>query len=74
MTVSKYLTRKQAADFLTEELGLPITHKTLTKVASVGGGPQYQLFGKYAVYTPSNLTTWAMAKLSAVRGSTSEAV
>jgi hypothetical protein len=71
--VSNYLTRKQAADFLTEELGLPVTHKTLTKWASVGGGPDYQIFGKYAVYTPDNLITWATAKLSAVRGSTSEA-
>jgi hypothetical protein len=68
----QYLTRAEAAAYLTER-GLPISKNTLQKMATVGGGPPYQLFGNKAVTTPAQLDTWAEAKLSAPRRSTSEA-
>jgi hypothetical protein len=67
-----FLTRKQSADFLTER-GLPVTSNTLQKLATVGGGPEYSIFGNRAVYKPDDLLAWAEAKLTASRRSTSEA-
>ena len=69
---AKYLTRAESARYLTEELGLPTTKNTLTKLASVGGGPKYCLFGNKAVSTREWLDEWADAKLSTPRTSTSE--
>jgi hypothetical protein len=68
----EYLTREEASAYLTER-GLKITKTTLQKMATLGGGPVYAIFGSRAVYTPPNLDAWAEAKLSAPRTSTSEA-
>lgn len=67
-----YLNRKQAADFLKLELGLPVAHTTLSKLACVGGGPPYQRYGNKTVYTRPALREWAEGKLSAPRKSTSQ--
>lgn len=68
----EYLTRPEAADYLTAR-GLRVTKATLQKWATTGGGPTYQIFGNKALYTPPNLDAWAQEKLSAPRRSTSEA-
>ncbi len=68
----EYLTREEASAYLTA-LGLKITKTTLQKMATLGGGPAYSIFGSRAVYTPANLDAWAEAKLTAPRTSTSEA-
>jgi hypothetical protein len=68
----KYLTRAEAAAYLTER-GLPISKNTLGKMATVGGGPPYQLFGNKAVSTPAQLDEWVEAKLSPPKRSTGEA-
>jgi hypothetical protein len=70
--MKRFLTRKQSADFLTEQ-GFPVTRNTLQKLATVGGGPEYSIFGNRAVYAPDKLLAWAEAKLTASRKSTSEA-
>jgi hypothetical protein len=70
--MTRYRTRREAAKHLTQDLGLPITHNTLMKLATVGGGPEYQIFGNKAVYTDEALNAWAASKLSAPRRSTSE--
>jgi hypothetical protein len=70
--MKRFLTRKQSAEFLTEQ-GLTVTNTTLQKLASVGGGPEYRIFGNRAVYAPDELLAWAEAKLTASRKSTSEA-
>lgn len=69
----KYMTRAEQARYLTEERGLPTTKNYLTKLASVGGGPRYCLFGNRAVSTIEWLDEWADAKLSTPRRCTSEA-
>lgn len=68
----KYLTRREAAAYLTGR-GLPIKWATLQKLASVGGGPIYRRFGLHALYTEADLDAWAEAKLSGPRTSASEA-
>lgn len=67
----KYLQRREAARYLTEERGLPTAFTYLQKLATVGGGPEYRRFGKYAVYTQDALDRYADGKLSGPRGSTS---
>jgi len=67
----QYLTRRQAAEYLTSK-GFPVSWKYFQKLATVGGGPIYQRFGNHALYTPENLDAWAAARLSEPRSSTSE--
>lgn len=68
----RYLTRQEAASYLSER-GLLVSKNTLQKFATVGGGPEYSIFGNRALYTHQNLDGWAEAKLTASRKSTSEA-
>ena len=67
-----FLERRQAAKHLTEKRGLRYSRSTLEKLASVGGGPPYRIFGNRAVYTEDDLDAWADSKLSKLRTSTSE--
>ena len=69
--MADYLDRRDAAKYLTDR-GLRYTHNTLQKLATVGGGPAYQLFGCRAVYTAAELDAWVAQKLTAPRRSTSE--
>jgi hypothetical protein len=64
-----YLLRKGAADYIRGK-GLPCTPGTLQKYATVGGGPEYRIFGNKAVYTPPKLDEWITEKLSPPRKST----
>ena len=69
-TNRKFLTRPEAAEYL-QGVGYPITKGTLQKLACVGGGPPYRLFGNKALYTPQELSGWAESRTSAPRVSTS---
>lgn len=64
------LTRVESALFLTG-MGFPISPGQLQKLASVGGGPEYEVWGKHALSTPPNLLSWARSRLSAPRNNTS---
>ena len=68
----RFLNREQAAAFVREK-GLPCAKLTLQKLASVGGGPEFQKFGSRVVYTPAKLDRWIESKLSEPIASTSEA-
>ncbi len=68
----RYIDRREAAEYLTTIWGLPTSWRTLQKQATVGGGPEYQIYGNRAVYTPASLDRHAEQKLSAPRHSTSE--
>lgn len=65
--MSQYMTKKQASDFLTNELGLPTSDKTLSKLITCGGSPVYQKFGRRVLYTKEHLIDWANSKLSKPR-------
>jgi len=66
-----FLDRRESADYLTER-GLKTSWRTLQKMATVGGGPLYRVFGGRAVYVATDLDAWAEKRLSAPRYSTSE--
>lgn len=69
--MEKYYTKKQAANFLTNELGIPTSDKTLSKLITCGGSPIYQKFGARVLYTKANLINWANSRLSKPRYSSS---
>lgn len=68
----KKLSRHEAAGFLTL-LGYPTAPAQLATLASKGGGPPYQKWGRVVIYSPSELRAWAEARRSMPRRSTSEA-
>ena len=68
----RYLDRREAATYLTDQRGLKISRNTLQKMATVGGGPPYRVFGIRAVYTIDDLDAWAEAKLGRKRNSTAK--
>lgn len=67
-----YLSRTELSEYLAQH-GFKVSAKTLAKMATLGGGPEYQRFGNRALYLPSVGIKWAMARLSQPRASTSEA-
>lgn len=69
--MKEFLTRLESADYLTKR-GLKTSKNTLQKYATVGGGPDYEIFGNLALYRPARLDAWAEGKLKSPRRSTSE--
>jgi hypothetical protein len=72
MSHSAYLRRKAAAEYLREHRGIPCSPKTLAKLACIGGGPVYRLFGRIPLYTTPDLDEYAEAKVGNPVRSTSE--
>lgn len=67
-----YLTRAEAADYITRQ-GAPISKNTLQKFATIGGGPVYRRFGNKSLYTAADLDAWLEQKLREPSTSTSAA-
>jgi hypothetical protein len=65
------LTRDKGAAALSD-IGYPVTKATLATLASRGGGPIYSRFGKRVLYRWDNLLSWAEARCTEPRRSTSE--
>lgn len=53
--------------------GYPVADKSLATMATRGGGPPYQLFGRRPLYRWGDALSWAEARLTLPRRSTSEA-
>jgi hypothetical protein len=60
--LEKRLTRREAAEYLTER-GYRTSRTTLAKLACIGGGPRYAKFGCLALYTMPDLEDWALSRL-----------
>jgi hypothetical protein len=61
----------QASAFLTD-LGFRIAPATLNKLRCVGGGPEFESFGRRPLYRESSLLTWVETRCSGSRRSTSD--
>jgi hypothetical protein len=72
MSYKTCLRRRAAAEYLREQRGIPCSEKTLAKLACVGGGPVYRLFGRIPLYTSLDLDAYADSKLGKPVRSTSE--
>lgn len=66
------LRRRAVAEALTAA-GYPVTESTLATRVTRGGGPPFRSFGRVPLYRWGDALAWAEGKLSAPRGSTSEA-
>jgi hypothetical protein len=71
-TLKPLLRRRQAAQYLRDKWGIPCAEKTLAKLAVVGGGPPFRIFGRVPLYDPETLDAWVGSKLSRQFKSTSE--
>jgi hypothetical protein len=62
----KYLTRKQAAEYLREKgetvRGVPVKDGYLRYAARAGIGPQFRYRGLHPVYTEADLDAWIEAR------------
>jgi hypothetical protein len=70
-SVSRYLRRKDAAQYVRETWGLPCSKAWLAKLAVIGGGPIFRKAGKTPLYAPADLDTWAEGRIGHARKSTS---
>ncbi|GJD46809.1 hypothetical protein AFCDBAGC_4693 [Methylobacterium cerastii] len=68
----RLMRRVEAASFIRETFGVSCCASTLAKLAVVGGGPEYQKFGRFPLYTPSACRAWVQGRLSRRVTSTSE--
>jgi hypothetical protein len=71
MEFEQRMDRRQAADFLTAR-GYRTAPATLAKLASIGGGPTFESFGRKPLYRATDLLAWAEARTSGPRRSTSD--
>ena len=70
-TYQRYFRRAEAAHYVREKWGFPCSTKWLAKLAVVGGGPMYRKAGRFPIYRPIDLDSWAAARISEPRNSTS---
>ena len=68
----RLLRRKEAAQFVQNTWGIPLSPRTLAKLVVVGGGPLYRKAGRFPLYEVEDLDAWAASKLGPKRRSSSD--
>jgi hypothetical protein len=71
MQNAQFLRRKAAGEYLKAKFGFG-SEKTLAKLATLGGGPLYHQANRLVLYTAQDLDSWALARISPPRSSTSD--
>ncbi|MCH8683881.1 hypothetical protein [Pedomonas mirosovicensis] len=66
------LRRWEASEYLRLVHGIEVAPATLSKWASVGGGPRYSRINRTPLYPVEELDRWVASKISAPVSSTSE--
>ena len=59
----RLLRRKEAAIYVTTQWGVPLSHRTLAKLAVTGGGPAYRKAGRFPLYEAADLDQWVQSRL-----------
>jgi hypothetical protein len=67
----RLLRRAEAAFYVTENWGYPLSPKTLAKLAVVGGGPKFRKASRFPLYEVVDLDDWVRSKLTRPVTSTS---
>ncbi|MHC2277538.1 hypothetical protein ACVME8_004149 [Bradyrhizobium diazoefficiens] len=69
----RLLRRREAAQYITQNYGIPCSPKTLAKIACVSSdGPPFRLAGRFPLYPVSGLDAWVQMKMGPLVRSTSE--
>jgi hypothetical protein len=68
----RFLRRSEAANYVQNYWGYPLSAKTLAKYAVVGGGPKFCKASRFPLYEAAWLDEWVRSKLSLPVSSTSE--
>jgi hypothetical protein len=68
----RLLRRIEAASYVTSTWGVPLSPRTLAKLAVVGGGPLFRKAGRYPLYEIADLDSWALSKIGPKQRSTSD--
>lgn len=66
------LSRREASQYLKDQWGIRLSEGHLKNLAQTGDGPPFEKDGRFAVYQPENLDTYASERLSPLVRSTSE--
>jgi hypothetical protein len=67
------LRRAEASRYLCERHGIIVAPSTLAKwFSQKSDGPPARLFGRFPLYEPASLDTWAIRRLGTLRLSTSD--
>jgi len=66
------LRRREASAYLDEVHGVPVAANTLAKMAVIGGGPPFHLFGRFPLYEVDDLDAWVQRRLGRALCSTSD--
>ena len=69
---SRLLRRFEAAAYVQAKFGVPLSHRTLAKLAVTGGGPMFRKCGRFPLYEAGDLDLWATAKIGPKQRSTSD--
>jgi hypothetical protein len=69
---TRLLRRSEAANYVQERWGYPLSPKTLAKLAVVGGGPKFRKASRFPLYEVVWLDEWVRSKLSLPVSSTSD--
>ncbi len=69
----RFMTSREACDYLREEWAIKRAASTLNKIRGTGGGPRFIKHGRHVRYTPELLDEWANKLISEPLSSTSEA-
>jgi hypothetical protein len=57
------LTRRELAEYITNELGRPMSYSTLTKLCALGEGPPvYEWWSRFPLYQREGGKAWADAR------------
>lgn len=66
-----FLNTSQASDYTKERAGHRISQAHFKKLRCVGGGPEFQTWGRFVVYPRDALDAWIDGRLSERKRSTS---
>ena len=64
--------RTEAAAYVTQTWGFPLSPNTLAKLAVTGGGPLFRKISRYPFYDAADLDGWVSARMGRKRSSTSD--
>ena len=71
-TDKEFLRRAEAANYVSKRYGFPCSRQWLAKLAVIGGGPLFRKAGRFPIYKPADLDTWAQSRIGPARSSTSD--